>query len=96
MLDTATAPPPVPPACFRVGELMTRELLAVTASNTFADAWHVMHEARIRHLPVVDGQLRLVGLVTPENVGELMMVLAARTPRRPGLPWRQNTFGPPV
>jgi CBS domain-containing protein len=68
VIDTATAPPPVPPACFRVGELMTRELLAVTASNTFADAWHVMHEARIRHLPVVDGQLRLVGLVTHRDL----------------------------
>jgi WS/DGAT/MGAT family acyltransferase len=68
VLTIATPPPAVPPACVRVGDLMTRELLAVNPSNTFADAWHVMHQARIRHLPVVDGDLRLVGLVTHRDL----------------------------
>ncbi|HWP66776.1 MAG TPA: wax ester/triacylglycerol synthase family O-acyltransferase [Candidatus Limnocylindria bacterium] len=64
-----TSPPAeVVRAPSRVGDLMTRELLAVSPANTFADAWQVMREARIRHLPVVDGELRLVGLVTQRDL----------------------------
>ena len=36
----------------------------------------------------------LLGLVTPENIGELMMVQAARPPRRPPSPPSANPWGP--
>ena len=37
-----------------VGELMTRGVIAVDLSQTFADCLRLMHQNRIRHLPVVE------------------------------------------
>jgi CBS-domain-containing membrane protein len=41
-----------------------------------------MQEANVPALPVLDGMKRLVGLLTPENVSELMMIHAAMPRRR--------------
>jgi WS/DGAT/MGAT family acyltransferase len=67
-LGTAVVAPEVTPASFRVGDLMTRQLLAISPQDSFADAWQIMREARIRHLPVVDRELRLIGLVTHRDL----------------------------
>jgi diacylglycerol O-acyltransferase len=65
----STPPVATPPRpSYRVGDLMTRRLLAVSPNDSFADAWQIMREARIRHLPVVDRELRLVGLVTHRDL----------------------------
>jgi CBS-domain-containing membrane protein len=42
----------------------------------------VMQESNCPAVPVVDRMQRLVGLLTPENVSELMMVHAAMPRRR--------------
>jgi CBS-domain-containing membrane protein len=41
-----------------------------------------MQESNVPALPVLDGMKRLVGLLTPENVSELMMIHAAMPRRR--------------
>jgi WS/DGAT/MGAT family acyltransferase len=64
---TASAAPPLP-AALRVGDLMTQQILALSPGDSFGDAWHVMREARIRHVPIVDQELRLVGLVTHRDL----------------------------
>jgi WS/DGAT/MGAT family acyltransferase len=67
-LGSVAAAPEMSRACFRVGDLMTRQLLAVSPEDSFADAWQIMREARVRHLPVVDRDLRLIGLVTHRDL----------------------------
>jgi stage IV sporulation protein FB len=46
-----------------------------------------MEESGRPALPVVDGMGRLLGLITPENVGELMLVNSLR-PRKGRPAWR--------
>lgn len=46
-----------------------------------------MQENKFPAVGVTNEAMRLVGLITPENVGEMMMVLAAKPARRrPGMP----------
>jgi stage IV sporulation protein FB len=47
---------------------------AVHPQDHFDAAFHLMQENACPALPVIDGSGRLVGLVTTENIGELMMV----------------------
>jgi CBS domain-containing protein len=47
---------------------MTREVLTVAPHETLDRPWEVMRVHRIRHLPVVDGTGRLVGLVTHRDL----------------------------
>lgn len=47
-----------------VSELMTTELLSHTPSDTLRDAEKTMGEHHIRHIPVVDEQGKLVGLMS--------------------------------
>jgi hypothetical protein len=46
-----------------------------------------MQEKRLPAVGVNDGAGRLIGLITPENIGEMMMIQAARPERRAGAPW---------
>jgi stage IV sporulation protein FB len=43
----------------------------------FDRAYALMQECRCPALPVLDSASRLVGLFTPENVGEMIMVRSA-------------------
>ncbi|TVR04471.1 MAG: CBS domain-containing protein [Deltaproteobacteria bacterium] len=58
-----------------VGDLMTRDPLTVRGGDTLRTVVERMAHGRIRHLPVVDDQGALVGLVTQRDV------LAARPSR---------------
>ncbi|MBP6783783.1 MAG: site-2 protease family protein [Verrucomicrobiales bacterium] len=49
---------------------------SVRPLDAFEDAFQLMQETGCPALPVIDRTGRLVGLVTPENIGELMMVRA--------------------
>jgi hypothetical protein len=51
-----------------------------------------MQEKRLPAVGVNDGAGRLIGLITPENIGEMMMIQAARPARGAGASWRS---GPP-
>jgi Zn-dependent protease/CBS domain-containing protein len=67
-----------------VMEIMNREVPSLYAMAPFETGLTMLNESRAGALFVVDQEGRLVGLLTPENIGELMMVRRARPdwPRR--------------
>jgi Zn-dependent protease/CBS domain-containing protein len=67
----------------RVGDVMRRNIPTVTTGTRFEDAFRIMQENNCPAVPVLDSMKRLVGLLTPENVSELMMVQSALPRRRP-------------
>lgn len=48
----------------RCADVMSRELVTVTHSTPLEDAWALLRERRIKALPVVDADFRIVGIVT--------------------------------
>ncbi|MGD9099836.1 MAG: CBS and ACT domain-containing protein [Anaerolineae bacterium] len=50
-----------------VKDRMTRDPVAITPDTSFPDAFHVIREKRIRHLPVVKGN-KLVGVVAQTDL----------------------------
>jgi len=56
------------PARTTVGEVMTGEVACCTPETTLEEARGAMKNRRIRHLPVMDGDRRLVGLI---SIGDL-------------------------
>jgi CBS domain-containing protein len=73
-----------------VAEVMLRGIPTVRQSDNLDEAFVKMQSCRCPALPVVDAWGRLVGIVSPENIGELMMVSAA-LPEGADLPWRMRT-----
>lgn len=69
-------------ATIRVGDVMRRDIPTVTTGTRFEEAFRIMQECNCPAVPVLDGMKRLVGLLTPENVSELMMVQSALPRRR--------------
>ena len=64
-------------------DLMQRDVPVIDYRQSLEQALRLLQE---RHLPAVgvaDGAGRLIGLVTPENIGEMMMVQTAWPGRRP-------------
>ena len=66
----------------RVGDVMRRDIPTVTTGTRFEDAFRIMQECNCPAVPVLDRMKRLVGLLTPENVTELVMVQSAMPQRR--------------
>ena len=66
-----------------VDEIMTTEMFTLPATATLADAVRVMTEKSIRHIPIVDTEGNLEGLVTRHDVMAVMdSTLRAKTARR--------------
>src|SRR5437879_8461366 len=61
---------------------MRRAIPTVTTGTRFEEAFRIMQECNCPAVPVLDSMKRLVGLLTPENVSELMMVQSALPRRR--------------
>ncbi len=79
-------------------DMMQRDIPTVSASAPLEDAVRLMQDGGLPAVGVVDGDGRLVGLVTPENLGELMMVQALRPkapPSAPPAPPPGNPWGTP-
>lgn len=57
-----------------VTEVMRRNVPSVSANASFEQAFELMQSSGSPALPVVDHLDRLVGLITPHNVGEMMLV----------------------
>lgn len=53
---------------FSIEAIMSTNLITVSASSTLAEARALMHDNRIHHLPVIDQDEHLVGLITLTNV----------------------------
>ena len=60
-----------------VADVMRANVPTVPQSMLFERAYAVMQQCSCPALPVLDGGGRLVGLFTPENVGEMIMVQSA-------------------
>lgn len=52
----------------KVSQLMSRSIVTIGPSDSCLEAVSRMHGARVRHLPVLDGSGRLVGMVTDRNL----------------------------
>lgn len=55
-----------------VDEIMTTEIFTLPATATVADAIRIMAEHRIRHIPIVDSEGDLEGLVTRHDVMDVL------------------------
>ncbi len=64
-------------------EAMQRDVPVVHPRQSLAEALNLLQENRLPAVGVTDGSGRLVGLITPENVGEIMMLHAAHPQDRP-------------
>jgi Zn-dependent protease/predicted transcriptional regulator len=70
-----------------VVDVMLRNLPVVEPDDPFDKAFRLMQESNSPALPVVDPLGHLLGLITPENVGKMMLVKSLRPGgRQPG--WR--------
>jgi CBS domain-containing protein len=52
----------------RVKDLMSRQVVTIGTSDSCLEAVARMHQARVRHLPVVNGEGLLVGIVTDRDL----------------------------
>lgn len=52
----------------RVKDLMSRQVVTIESSDSCLEAVGRMHQARVRHLPVVDREGMLVGVVTDRDL----------------------------
>lgn len=71
----------------RVTDIMHRDLPVVSADAPFDELFRRMQEAKCPALPVVDKLGRFLGLITLENIGELMLVNTLQ-PRGGKASWR--------
>lgn len=51
-----------------VKDRMTPNPITLTPDTSFPDAFHIMREKRVRHLPVVDEKQKLIGIVTQTDL----------------------------
>jgi len=60
-----------PPCRTSVAEVMSTDVIVVHPDTDLDDASRIMKDRRVRHLPVVDGDGRLVGLVSIGDINAL-------------------------
>jgi Zn-dependent protease/CBS domain-containing protein len=70
-----------------VGEAMTTGIPTIAYRHTLDEAFRILQETSAPAIGVLDAQGRLVGLVTPGTVGEMMMVRDALPGRASYGPW---------
>jgi predicted transcriptional regulator len=58
----------------RVAEVMTTGIPTVNKNRCLEDALRLLQEKAAPAVAIVDGLDRLVGLVTPETIGEMLML----------------------
>jgi CBS domain-containing protein len=77
-------------------EVMRSDIPIVEHRRNLEEALRLMQEKRLPAVGVNDGTGHLIGLITPENIGEMMMIQAARPERRAGTPWGSQPTRPSV
>jgi CBS domain-containing protein len=70
-----------------VGEAMTTDIPTIGHRHCLDEAFRILQEKSAPAVGVVDAQGRLVGLITSETVGEMLMVRDAMPGRFRGGPW---------
>lgn len=58
------------PKCSKVRDIMKRELIFCYEEEDCASAQKLMEERGLRYLPVVDGQMRIVGIFSREEIDD--------------------------
>ncbi|HYF03335.1 MAG TPA: CBS domain-containing protein, partial [Patescibacteria group bacterium] len=53
------------------------DIPSVHVASPFEKAFELMQQSQCPALPVTDSEGKLVGLITPENIGEMMMIHSA-------------------
>jgi acetoin utilization protein AcuB len=53
-----------------IEEIMISDVCTLEKENTIEDAIQLMREKRIKHIPIVDGENHLVGIVTDRDIKE--------------------------
>ncbi len=61
-----------------VKDLMTRSLVTVGHDATIADAWRLMRTRQVRHLPVLDADRRLIGMLTDHDLRQVILERAVQ------------------
>jgi stage IV sporulation protein FB len=75
-------------------DVMRSDIPVVEDRRNLDEALRLMQERGLPAVGITNREGRLLGLITPENIGEMMMVQAARPDRRPpGSPWRTTGGG---
>jgi stage IV sporulation protein FB len=70
-------------------EVMRSDIPVLHHRLPLEDALRLMQNDRLPAIGVINGEARLVGLVTPENIAEMMMILAANPRRSVRTPWQR-------
>lgn len=70
---TGHGAPAGPGTAVRVQDLMTRSLVIVEHRTTVGAAWTLMRTRKIHHVPVVDDDRRLVGIVTDHDLRQVIL-----------------------
>jgi acetoin utilization protein AcuB len=52
----------------RVADLMAGSVVTIGHDATVADAWSIMQKRQVRHLPVLDVERRLIGMLTEHDL----------------------------
>ena len=52
----------------RIDEIMTKKVIALGEGEPFSRVEEIFRESHIRHLPIVDGKFRLVGIITQRDL----------------------------
>lgn len=71
-----------------VADAMHRDVPFVRDYAPFDEAFEMMNTCGCPAIPVLDRHDQLVGLITPENIGELMLVRSVRGPHAAVHDWR--------
>lgn len=61
------------PQKYNAAELMSRHLITIRYDAKLEEAFMLMHEKGIRHLPVVDDQHRMVGILSDRDLQRAMI-----------------------
>ncbi|MGH3391974.1 MAG: CBS domain-containing protein [Actinomadura sp.] len=66
-----------------MAEVMTRDLLTITPTESVMMAWELMHQARYHHLPVVDDEGRCLGVLDSQTLAATWETGGPDRARRP-------------
>jgi Zn-dependent protease/CBS domain-containing protein len=77
----------------RVGDAMTMQMPTVSKSRCLEDAFRLLQEKSVPAVGVVDAAERLIGLVTSETVGEMLMLHQAMPAGTSFGPWSRRPAG---
>lgn len=76
-----------------VGEIMLRDVVTAGESDNVESVYRMMLEGRFRHMPVVDAEKRLVGIVSDRDLRNVLVFLNEPDGNRSVVGDRKLTIG---